>query len=206
MLVLETLWTQHRLKLLAPDRHPLHLAGYQLFSGFSVQRSDYPLQITDARLPGIAADQLMEGVVGDFYRFTGQAVLFHLLGNQMPFGDLEFFLVSIAGQLNDVHTVQQRPRDHTGVVGRGDKQYVAQVKGKIDIMILEGIVLLRIQHLQQRRGRITLVIRAQLINFIQQNQGVSSARLVNGGNDPAGHGAYVGPSVSPDIRFIPHAA
>ena len=114
--------------------------------------------------------------------------------------------MSIAGQLNDVHTVQQRPRDHTGVVGRGDKQYVAQVKGKIDIMILEGIVLLRIQHLQQRRGRITLVIRAQLINFIQQNQGVSSARLVNGGNDPAGHGAYVGPSVSPYIRFIPHAA
>ena len=73
-------------------------------------------------------------------------------------------------------------------------------------MVVEAVVLLGIQHLQKGGGRISLVIAADLVNLIQQHQRIFHPRLPHTGRDAAGHGAHIGPSVSPNLRLIPDAA
>ena len=73
-------------------------------------------------------------------------------------------------------------------------------------MVPEGAVLLAVQHLQQRRGRIAPVIAAQLVDLIQQHQWIHGAAAADGLDDAAGHGADVRFPVSSDIRLIPDTA
>ena len=48
----------------------------------------------------------------------------HLLGKQVALGDLQLLLIGIAGQFNDLHPVQQRPRNGLGGIGRGNEEHV----------------------------------------------------------------------------------
>ena len=102
---------------------------------------------------------------------------FSLLGQQVPLGDLQLLLIAVAGQLNDLHPVQQGPGDGVQGVGGGDEQHVGQIEGQLQEVVPEGGVLLPIQHLQQGGGRVTPVVGAQFVDLIQQQQRVSAARL-----------------------------
>ena len=73
-------------------------------------------------------------------------------------------------------------------------------------MIPVGVVLLRIQHLQQGRAGVAPVIGAHLVDFVQQQHRIAAAGLDHGGHNPAGHGADVGFPVSPDVRLVVDAA
>ena len=77
-------------------------------------------------------------------------MLFQLLFDQVPGGNIDLFFQGIAAKLNNVHPVIKWPRNPPGIVGSGDKQYLAQVKGHIDVVIGKLRVLLRVQNLQQR--------------------------------------------------------
>ena len=68
------------------------------------------------------------------------------------------------------------------------------------------VVLFTIQHLQQRRGGITPVITAYLINLIQKHQRIFHPGLLQSGDNASGHGAHIGTAVSSDFRLIPDAA
>ena len=129
-----------------------------------------------------------------------------LLGNQVALGDLHLFLVGVAGQLNDLHPVQQRPGDGVQGVGGGDKEHVGQVEGHLQEVVPEGGILLSVQYLQQSGGRVSPLIVAQLIDLIQQQQRVTAVRLLDGGNDTAGHGPHIGLAVAPDLGLIMDAA
>ena len=73
-------------------------------------------------------------------------------------------------------------------------------------MIPESVVLLAVQHLQQRRGRVAPVISAELVDLIQHQQRVHGAAATDALYDTSRHGADIGLAVAADIRFIPHAA
>ena len=72
-------------------------------------------------------------------------------------------------------------------------------------MIAEGVVLLRIQYLQQGRGRIATEILAQFVNFIEQEQGVAHTRLGQTLQNFARHRTNVGAAMAADLRLITHA-
>ena len=61
------------------------------------------------------------------------------------------FIFRITADLNKLHTVKQRSWNGLYVVGGGDKEHLRQIHGNLHIMILEPVVLLRIQHLQKSR-------------------------------------------------------
>ena len=73
-------------------------------------------------------------------------------------------------------------------------------------MVPEGGVLLSVQHLQQGRGRVTPVVIAQLVDLVQQEQGVAAPRLADGVDDTARHGPHIGLAVAPDLRLVADAA
>ena len=130
----------------------------------------------------------------------------HLLGQQVALRNLKLLLVGVAGQLDDLHPVQQGPGDGVGGVGGGDEQHVGQVEGHLQEVVPEGAVLLHVQHLQQGGRRVAPVVPPQLVDLVQQDQGVAAPRLIDGGDDPAGHRAHIGLPVAPDLRLVADAA
>ena len=88
----------------------------------------------------------------------------------MLFGDMELLLRSVAAQFYDLHAVIERRGDIGRDIRRGYKQHLAQVIGNLKIIVPEGKVLFRIEHLEQRGGRVALVVAAELIDLIEEDQ------------------------------------
>ena len=68
------------------------------------------------------------------------------------------------------------------------------------------MILRRIEHLEQRRRRITAPVVADLVDFIEHDHRVARARLFEGAGDPARQGTDVGAAMSPDLGFVVNAA
>ena len=86
-----------------------------------------------------------------------QAVLGHLPRQQVLAGDVELLLLAVAGQLDDLHAVEQRRMNGAQLVRRGDEQHPRQIDRDLEVVVAERVVLRRVQHLEQRRGRVALV-------------------------------------------------
>src|SRR5215469_7176655 len=87
--------------------------------------------------------------------------------NEVLARDGQFFLIGIAGELNNFHTVSQCRRDRIKQVSRANKENVGEIKGNIQIVITECMILFGIQHFEQRGGRIATKISSNLIYFIK---------------------------------------
>ena len=185
--------------------HTFHLAGGNFAGTLAQHAGDSALQITHTGLAGVAVDDAVECALvhGDL---AGQTAGFELLGQQVLAGDVVFFHTGVAGQLDHVHTVAQRAGDAAQIVGSGDKEHMAQIKRDIDEMVVEGAVLLRVQCLQQRCRRVAPEIPCQLVDLVQQHQGVGGLGGDHGADDLAGHSADVGAAVAADLGLVPHAA
>ena len=86
-------------------------------------------------------------------------------------GDFDLFVLGVAGQANDFHPVQQR-RGHVQGIGGGDEKHVRKVVVDLKVVIVEGVILFRIQNFQQRRGGIAAPVMAHLVDLVQQEQRV----------------------------------
>ena len=73
-------------------------------------------------------------------------------------------------------------------------------------MVTKGVVLLGVEHLQQRRRGIAVQIGRELIHLVEHQQRVHGAAGFDPFDDTAGHRTYVGLAVTADIRLVPHAA
>ena len=73
-------------------------------------------------------------------------------------------------------------------------------------MIREGAILLRVQNLQQRAGRIAVVIANKLVHLVQNHNRILRSGPLHALHDPAGHGADIGSAVSANLCFVTHTA
>ena len=124
----------------------------------------------------------------------------------MFLGNVHLLIGRIAAHLDELHPVQQGPGNGLHIVGGGNKQHLGQIHRQLHIVITELVILLRIQHLQQGRCRISLVIAAHFVDLIQQHQRIFHTGAFQACDDPARHGAHVCSSVSPDLRLVPDTA
>ena len=105
-------------------------------------------------------------------------------------------------------SMRSRKRSGNGLehVGGGDEQHVAQIERLAEVVVAERRVLLRIEHLEQRRGRIALEARRELVDLIEHEHRVARAGLAQALDDVAGQRADVGAPVAADLRLVVHAA
>src|ERR1041384_2555247 len=81
--------------------------------------------------------------------------------------DMDFLLLGVAGKRDDLHAVEQRGRDRLQQIRRRDEHYAREVEWDFEVMVGETVVLLRIQHLQQRGARIAPEIGADLVYLVE---------------------------------------
>ena len=79
-------------------------------------------------------------------------------------GNMEFLVGGVTVHLYDFHAVKQRARYPVAAVCGCDEKHLRQINGYLHIMIPERMVLLPVEHLQQRGRGISLVIAAEFIN------------------------------------------
>ena len=120
--------------------------------------------------------------------------------------DLDLLELGVAGELQHFHAVAQRLRNRVEHVRRADEHHVREVVLDVEVVIEEGVVLLRIEHLEQRRRRIAAEVHRHLVDFVEQEHRVHRAGLLHHLDDLAGERADVGAAVAADFGFVAHAA
>ena len=117
----------------------------------AADRVDLALEAADARFARVALDDRGVRLVQECDVLGGEAVPLDRLGAEEPLGDLDLLLLGVAGELQHFHAVAQRLRDGVEHVRRADEHDVRQVVLDVEVVIEEGVVLFRIQDLEERR-------------------------------------------------------
>ena len=133
-------------------------------------------------------------------------MLGELLRHQVALGDLQLLLAGVAGDLQHLHAVAQRRRDRVEHVGRGDEDDVRQIEGHLQVVIGEGGVLLRVEHLEQRRRRVAAEIGAQLVDLVEHEDRVACPDPPHSLDDAARQRADVRAPVAANLGLVAHAA
>ena len=71
---------------------------------------------------------------------------------------------------------------------------------------MEGFVLLGVQGFEKCRGRVAAEVRADFVDFIQENQRILGLGLVNSFDETTGHSSDIGATMAADFRFVMDAA
>jgi hypothetical protein len=179
-------------------------ASTNRISRFSAYCADPAFEIANARLPGIIPNDSQDGLIAECDLALPQPVFKNLSLNQVALGDMEFLLVRVSGELQDLHSVPQRPRDSIQHIGGSDEHHLAQVKGDIQVIIPEIPVLLGIQYLQQCGRGIPPPVGAKFVHLVQHDHRVLGSDPSHGLQDPARQGADISSAVAADLGFIMH--
>ena len=172
----------------------------------AADRRDLALEVADARLARVALDDRLDRVVLNDDVVGGEAGAFDRLRREEALGDLDLLLLGVAGELQHFHAVAQRLRNRVQHVGRADEHHVRQVVLDVEVVIEERVVLLRIEHFEQRRRRVAAEVHRHLVDFVEQEHRVLRAGLLHHLDDLAGERADVGAAMAADLGLVAHAA
>ncbi len=122
--------------------------------------------------------------------------------------DVQLVLLRVAREADDLHAIQQRRRDRLQHVRGRDEEHVRQVEGHLQVVIAEGVVLLRVEHLEHRRRRIALErpAPAELVDLIEHEDRVIHPDAPEPLDDPPRQRPDVRAPVAAHLRLIAHAA
>ena len=186
------------------DRLLLLLVQQHLLHGLAADLGDLALEVAHARFARVVTHDVEQRRIGHLQLLELQSVMLLLFRHEITARDVHLLVFGVAGQTDDFHAVEQRRRDVEGV-RRAHEHHLGEVQIDLEVMIVEGGVLLGVQHLEQRRGGIAAEIHGHLVDFIEQEQRVVHGRLRHVLHDLAGHGTDVGAPVTTDLGLIAHA-
>ena len=168
--------------------------------------ADLALQVADAGFAGVLADDRDDGVVVEGEVLFRQAGCFSLLLEQVIPGDFELFDLGVAVQAQDFHAVLERRRDGVQHVGGGYEQDLREVVVDVEVVILEGRVLLRVEDFEQRRSRVAAEVGGHLVHFVEQEDRILGPGPLHRLDDLARQGADVGAAMAANFGLVAHAA
>ena len=107
--------------------------------------ADLAFETANAGFAGVSADDFEKSGVFETEVVEREAVRLELLLDQVLLCDLEFFEFGVAAEPDDLHAVLERAGDGVQDVRGGDEQDLREVVLDVEIVILEHVVLFRIQ-------------------------------------------------------------
>ena len=174
---------------------------------FARDRGDLALQVAHARFPREAVNDFPEPLVGEGDLLVdSEAVLRGLLRDQVLVGNVQLLFSRVARQFDDFHAVPQRLGDGIHPVRRGDEQDLRKIKRHIQIVITEGVVLLRVENFHQRRRGIAPEVAAEFVDLVKHHDRVVRFSALQTLNNLSGQRADVSPPMAADLRLVVHTA
>ena len=129
-----------------------------------------------------------------------------LARHQIALGDLDLLVLGVAGKLDHLHAVAQRPGDLVEHVGRADEHHPRQIERHREIVVAERRVLLGVEHLEQGGRRVAVEALPQLVHLVEHHHGVARAGLPDRLDHVAGQRPDIGAPMAPDLGLVMHAA
>ena len=191
----------------AIDEQPSGGALRELARALAGDRRDDLLEATHTCLVRVAVDQLRDRVVSERdVEVVNEAVLADLLRHEIALRDLDLVLFDVAGQLDDFHAIAQRLGNRVEHVGGRDEHHARQIEREIEVVIAERVVLLGIEHLEQRGRRIALDVVCELVDLVEHEHRIGGAGAAHRPQDLTGHRADVRAPVAADLGLVADAA
>src|SRR5437867_7060685 len=120
----------------------------------------------------------------------------------MPLVDAQLLFFRVSRDFDDFHPVLEGREDRIDEVRGGDEHHLGQVKRHPQIVIAEGMVLLRVQDLEKGGRRIPTKVHAYLVHFVHHEDRVVGAGLFDPLEDASGQCADIGATVASDFGLI----
>ena len=120
--------------------------------------------------------------------------------------DMHLLVFGVTGEPDDLHPIAEWRNNRVDDVAGGDEQHLRQVVGHFQVVVGEVLVLLGIEHLEQRGGRIAAPVSAHLVDLVEHEDRVARPRDFHLLEDSSRHGADVGSPVTADLGLVVDAA
>src|SRR5437016_14637211 len=126
---------------------------------------DLALQFAYAGFVCVIVNDLSKCVLLEFALFRLESVFLQLPLYEISLGNFDFLALGVTGYGNHFNPIPQRFGHALDVVRRADEDYLRQIKRHVEVTIDKRVVLPRVEHFQQRAGRIAAEICANLAEF-----------------------------------------
>jgi hypothetical protein len=110
--------------------------------------------------------------------FLRDAVLDQLLGQQVLAGNLDLLDGGVARELDHLHAIEERLADRIELVRGADEHHARQIDRHFDVVVDEVLVLLGVEDLEHRRGRVTAHVGGELVDLVEHEHRVHRAGLL----------------------------
>ena len=144
--------------------------------------------------------------VADLRLRVAQTVVLTLFLHEISLGNLQLLELGVAGERDDLHAIAQRRRDRVERVGGADEEHLREVERQVEIVIAEVVVLLGIEHFEQRRLRVAAKIGADLVDLVDHHDRIARAGVAHRADDRSGHRADIRAAMPADLGLVVHAA
>ena len=120
---------------------------------------------------------------------------------------LYLLLCDISAEFDDFHTVEQWFGDGVEIIGSGNEQHPRQVVVAVEIVVVECLVLLGVEHFKQCRRRVAVMsVLCHLVNLVEDEHGIRRSCLLHTLDDTSRHGADICASVSAYLGLVVQTA
>ena len=127
-------------------------------------------------------------------------------GDEVALRDAELLVLRVAGELDDVHAVEQRAGNRVERVRGADEEHLREVERQVEVVVAEVPVLLRVEHLEHRARRVAAEVGAHLVDLVDQQHRIERLGVAQRADDRPRHRADVGAPVAADLGLVAHAA
>src|SRR2546426_2525122 len=204
--VLVPLGTEVRREIFGLDLDRLGLALGDRSRNLAVDRPDLPLEVADAGLARVLADEPEERVVAHHELAFLETVLLQLLRQEEALRDVHLLVLGVTGESDDLHAVAERRDDRVLDVRRRHEDDLREVVRHLEVVVAERVVLLGVEDLEECRARVAAEVRADLVNLVEHEHGVHLAGGLHVLQNSAGERAHVGAPVAADLGLVTDAA
>ena len=189
------------------DEDPIDLPRRDPKRHLAAHAAEQTLQVSDAGLARVPVDHGAEARVVEGDQVVLQAVLPQHLRHQVRPRDVELLLARVARERDDLHSVAERPGDVVEDVSRRDEEHLRQVEREVEVVVDELRVLLGVEHLEHRGGRVPAGrIAPHLVDLVDHQHGVARRRALHALEDLPRERTHVRAPVTLDLGLVAHAA
>src|SRR5205814_8832702 len=122
---------------LVDDERRLELARHDLRRGLAQELAELALELADARLPRVLADDLLQQEVVAVDLLLLEAVPLLLSRPEVPASDRDLLVDRVAVEADHLHAVEQRPRDRLGDVRGRDEDDLREIELDVEVVVAE---------------------------------------------------------------------